>query len=170
MINYHAKWYYPLSDQFIILTEGDLGYGNSIHGAEDFPFFKNFYAGGIESVRGYSASTLGPLDSLGYSFGGNELIDASIGLIFPNYISDNVRTSFFVDAGNVYTSYDNRKYGCSGTNTPPCSTNGGPLRYSVGLEADMLTPIGPVKVSLSKPFERDHDKINIFQFALSSNF
>ena len=52
-INYHAKWYQPIYNQFIMLSKADFAYGNGYHGARDYPFFKNFYAGGIDSVRGY---------------------------------------------------------------------------------------------------------------------
>lgn len=170
IFNYHGKWYRPITDQFIILGKANLGYGNGLNGVHDFPFFRNFFAGGIDSVRGYSAYTLGPRDSTGgansngKAFGGNMLIDGSIGLIFPNPISDNLRTSVFFDAGNVYSSLNNRNYGGS-------STNSGPLRYSAGIEADWLTPFGPIALSLAKAINaRPGDDTDPFQFALGANF
>ncbi|MBA3660895.1 MAG: outer membrane protein assembly factor BamA [Gammaproteobacteria bacterium] len=162
-VNYHGKWYQPLIDQFILLTRANLGYGNGLHGIQDFPFFKNFYAGGIDSVRGFQAFTLGPRDSNDQAFGGNMLLDASIALIFPNYISDSVRTSVFADAGNVYTSLNNRQFGGASTTT-------GPIRYAIGIEADWITPFGPIQLSLAKPFTRRGDKSEPFQFALGANF
>jgi len=162
--NYHAKWYKPLNDQFIFTTRADFGYGNSFHGASNFPFFKNFYAGGIDSVRGYQGYYLGPLDSNGKSFGGNVLLDASVGLIFPNYLSDNLRTSLFVDAGNVYGTLNNRKFGGN-------STNAGAIRYSTGIEADWITPFGPIELSLALPMNAHSSREKeIFQFALGANF
>lgn len=161
--NYSGKWYQPLNDQFIVLTKANLAYGNALNGTRNYPFFRNYFAGGIDTVRGYQGYTLGPRDSLDKAFGGNMLADGSLGLIFPNYISDNLRTSVFADAGNVYTSLDNRVFGGQ-------STNSGPLRYSVGLEVDWLTPFGPVELSLAKPFARKHDEIEVFQFALGANF
>lgn len=162
-LNYQGKWYQPLTDQFIFLTRLGFGYGNGLHGIQDFPFFKNFYAGGIDTVRGYQGFTLGPLDSNGQNYGGNILADANLSLIFPNYISDNLRTSVFVDAGNVYTSLNNRQFGGQ-------STMSGPIRYSTGIEVDWLTPFGPIELSLAKAFSRPHDKIEPFQFALGANF
>lgn len=169
ILNYSGKFYQPINDQFILLTKGDFGYGNSFSGARNFPFFKNFYAGGINSVKGYEDYTLGPRDSNGQAYGGNILVDASLSLIFPNYISDSLRTSIFADAGNVYSSLNNRNFGCSPSGKT-CSTNSGPLRYSVGLEADWITPFGPVAISVARPFQRKHDDIRIFQFALGANF
>jgi len=152
-INYHGKLYEPLSDQFIFVTRGDFGYGNGLHGINDFPFFKNYYAGGMETVRGYMTNTLGPQDSNGLAYGGNLLIDGSVGLIFPNYLSDNLRTSVYLDAGNVYSSLNNTRFG-------GLSANSGPIRYSVGVEADFLSPLGPIALSLAKPLHYQSGKPN----------
>lgn len=162
--NYHGVWYQPLTEEFIILSRADFGYGNGFHGISDYPFFKNYYAGGIDSVRGYQAFNLGPRDSNYQAYGGNMLADASIGMIFPNYLSDSLRTSAFIDAGNVYTSLNNRGFGSR-------STDSGPIRYAFGIEADWLTPLGPIKLSLAQPIARKaHDKLDPFQFALGANF
>ena len=171
-VNYQGRWYLPLTNEFIILTKGDLGYGNGFHGLSYYPFFKNYYAGGIDSVRGYGIYTLGPRDSKGNAFGANMLVDASIALIFPNYISDSMRTSVFFDAGNVYASRDNRSFGCSGTGPGrTCSTNSGPPRMSVGLAVDWLTPLGPISLSLGKALNsRPGDNIDAPQFSMGANF
>lgn len=163
-INYAGRWYKPINDQFIFLTKANLGYGNGFHGVSDFPFFKNYYAGGIDTVRGYQGYSLGPWDSNGKPYGANMLANASISLIFPNYISDNLRTSVFVDGGNVYSSRNNRDFGGA-------STNSGPPRYSTGIEADWISPFGPIELSLAQPLNRrPHDERETFQFAMGANF
>lgn len=169
-LNYHGKWYQPVNDAFIVLTKANFGYGNGFHGIDDFPFFRYYYSGGIDSVRGYQGYTLGPRDSLGKALGGNILADASTGVIFPNYISDSLRTMVFVDAGNVYSSLNNRNFG-------GFSTTSGSIRYSVGIEADWLTPFGPVELSLAKAINARNGHSNIrgddeepFQFSLGANF
>lgn len=165
-LSYNLKSYVPLNDSFIVASRLDLGYGNGFQGIGGFPYFKHFYAGGIDSVRGYETYNLGPRDSNGNGYGGNKLIDASVGLIFPNYISDSVRTMAYMDAGNVYLSENNRKYGGN-------STNSGPVRYAVGVEADWLIPsFGPIRLSLAKPvFDRnDGVRKEAFQFALGASF
>lgn len=53
-LTYDAQAYFPLGKDFVLRGYGKLGYGN------DLPFYKNFYAGGYGSVRGYDNSTLGP--------------------------------------------------------------------------------------------------------------
>lgn len=162
--NYQGRWYLPLSEQFIFLTKGDFGYGNGFHGQRYYPFFKNYYSGGIDSVRGYLGFTLGPQDSRGQAYGGNIFADGSVALIFPNYLTDSLRTSVFFDAGNTYSIADNRSFGGQ-------STNSGPIRTSVGLEADWLTPLGPIELSLAKTLNsRPGDRLESFQFALGANF
>lgn len=163
-LNYAGKAYQPLAGPFILTGRANAGYGNGFRGFSDFPFFKNYYAGGIDTVRGYQGYSLGPKDSNYNPFGGNMLFDASAGLIFPNYLSDNLRTSVFFDAGNVYASIDNRTFGGN-------SSNAGPLRYSTGVEADWLTPFGPIELSLAKPLNvHSGDQTEIFQFSLGANF
>jgi len=163
-VNYHGVWYRPLTEQFIFLSRANFGYGNGWHGVKDFPFFRNFYSGGIDSVRGYQGYTLGPRDSNNKAFGGNMLADASVGIVFPNYLSDNLRTSAYFDAGNVYSVGSNRSYGGQ-------STDSGPIRYSAGVEADWITPFGPIKLSLARALNRrTHDELEAFQFSLGANF
>jgi outer membrane protein insertion porin family len=81
-----------------------------------------------------------------------------------------LRTSVFIDGGNVYSSLNNRGFGGQ-------STNGGYVRFSTGIEADVLTPFGPIELSLATPINRRHghsnisgDNQDIFQFALGANF
>lgn len=169
-LGYTAKWYYPITDQFITLTKGDIAYGSSFNGgAKNYPFFKNFYLGGIGSLPGYAGNSLGPKDSNQESTGGNLLVDASLGLIFPNYISDNLRTDIFIDGGNVYNTFDNRSLG---------GTASGHLRASYGIEASWLSPMGLIDVSFAKAINpirgkqngRLNDDEQVFDFSLGANF
>ncbi len=116
-------------------------------------------------MRGFSSFTLGPLDSRGKPNGGNVLVTGSFALIFPNYIWDNMRTSLFVDGGNVYSVLNNKAFGGQ-------STNAGPPMYSVGLEADLLTPFGPLELSLARGIRPagSHEQLQAFNFAIGANF
>jgi outer membrane protein insertion porin family len=169
-LSYDWKGYYPLSSQFTAVSRFDLGYGSSFNGgARDFPYFKNYSAGGIDTVRGYQGGTLGPKDSFGLPTGGNALVAGSVGIIFPNYISDNLRTTIFVDAGNVYNTFDNRNLGGSGS---------GPIRFSSGVQGDIMTPFGLISLSFAKPLNprkntQDttyRDQGEVFQFSLGAKF
>jgi len=163
VLDYNTKLYNPLPYNFIAIARGQVGYGNSFNGGPtNFPFYKNFYAGGIDSVRGYDGNTLGPRDSNNKLTGGNFLVDGSLGLVIPNHISDNLRTSVFMDAGNVYETFNNKQFD---------GTAAGPIRYSTGLEVDFLTPMGLINLSYARPINHrqgDHDEY--FQFALGANF
>lgn len=163
ILSYNLKSYYPLAENFIIIGKAQFGYGNSFNGgAEDYPFFKNFYAGGIGTVRGYEGNTLGPRDSNDFSTGGNMVGTGSVAMTFPNHVSDNLRTSLFFDAGNVYDTFNNRSFN---------GTASGSLRYSTGVEADWLTPMGLIDVSYAKPLNKQPgDRAETFQFSLGANF
>jgi outer membrane protein insertion porin family len=162
-MNYGGVWYRPMVKDFIFTVRGALAYGNSFSNGRDYPYFKNFYAGGIDSVRGYTSNTLGPKDNNGNPTGGNFLADASVGVILPSYFSDNVRTTLFVDGGNTYQTYDNRRLGGTGS---------GPLRYSTGVQVEWLVPMmGLIDLSLARGIKIRHgDTLEAFQFSLGANF
>jgi outer membrane protein insertion porin family len=160
---YNLKSYYPLTENFIFIGKAGFQYGSSFDGdAANYPFFKNFYAGGIGTVRGYEGNTLGPRDSNGYSTGGNMAGTGSLAMTFPNHISDNLRTSIFFDGGYVFDTFNNRDF---------VGTASGSFRYSTGVEADWLTPMGLIDVSYAKPLNRQPgDNSETFQFSLGANF
>lgn len=156
-------YYRPLYRNFIGLLKGIVGYGNGYgsYGGE-MPFFKNFYAGGIGSVRGFEGNTLGPRDSKNNPLGGNFKLVGSAALIVPNPIGDTVRTSLFVDAGNVFNTRKNAS-GDGGINLNE-------LRYSTGLQVDWRSPIALLSFSLATPLhKRDGDNAEWFQFNIGSS-
>lgn len=162
---YDNRWYLPLDrgHNWIFTTLGTLGYGNGYGSFDQLPFFQNFYAGGLATqgqVRGYSANTLGPIDSMGNTIGGNELIAGSVGLIIPNPGQNyGVRTTWFVDGGNVYSSQ------AGGVQL-------GLLRYSTGLQVEWWTPLGiPLVFSFAKAIHKQPgDVTDVFQFSMGGSF
>jgi outer membrane protein insertion porin family len=155
-----TQYYLPLFGDFITSYRLDLGYGNG-YGNDNgnLPFFLNYYAGGIGSVRGYLENTLGPQDSLGDPIGGNILTIGSFEIIFPTPFageSKSVRTSLFLDAGNVFTTEENE-------------TDDGGLRLAVGPNVQWLSPLGPLVFALGFPLnERDNDQTQVFQFTIGA--
>ena len=175
-INYSGQIFFPLSRAFTLRLRTDIGYGGTFGGTETFPFYKNFYAGGMGSVRGYETNTLGPRttrspnDQYGEPdpMGGNLLIETSAEIIFPlPFVKDQrqMKSVFFVDAGNVFN-----------TNCPEIATyclgpNEGELRYSAGLAVTWITGFAPISFALSYPFNRkDGDEGESFQFELGRTF
>ena len=155
---YKQQRFFPLTKSFILLLKGDLGYGNAYGETTELPFFENFFAGGIRSVRGFTDNSLGDLDSNGEPFGGNVKIVGNAELIFPvPFQEDNktVRLSAFFDIGNVFDDTD--------------AFDLASLRASVGLAATWLSPVGPLTFSVAQPIrEEDGDDTEIFQFSFGS--
>lgn len=113
MLNLSTKTYVPLGGSFIFNPHSILSYGHGYDSNSTLPFFKNIYGGGIETLPGYQPGGLGPYytyttDSSTYtsSLGGNLMAIAGVDLIFPNPFPNSLRTSFLVDAGNVFQTAD----------------------------------------------------------------
>ena len=163
--SYQAHVYYPLFRGWIFSALGNVGYGNTFS-YNGLPFFENYYAGGTAQpgqVRGYDSYSLGPQDNMGNAMGANLLLNASAGLILPYPLSrDNIRTTIFTDAGNVF-SY--------GTPDALRGTPAGPMRYSAGISLEWRSPFGPLAFSVAKALNpQPLDQTQYFQFALSSGF
>lgn len=156
--NYQHQWYRPLTDTFTLMLNGEAGIANGYGKTSVLPFFKNFYAGGVTSVRGYDTASIGPKDSQGLALGGNKRLvgNAEVLFPFPGLRNDkSVRMSLFADAGVIYNNGD----------------SGGGMRYSTGLGVSWISPFGPLKFSLAKPMnQKDGDKLQRFQFQMGSTF
>ncbi|KDE40486.1 MAG: outer membrane protein assembly factor BamA [Nitrincola lacisaponensis] len=178
---YNNRLYWPINDDetWIAALRGRVGYADTYGSDKDYPFFKNFYAGGLNTVRGFEANTLGPRYSRGAnssrarSMGGNVLVAGSAELIFPTpFLRDNSswRTLVFMDAGNVFST----KCLTVGGSKPANCVEGvdfGELRYSAGVGLSWLTPIGPLSISLAKALNsKDGDETEVFQFVLGQTF
>jgi outer membrane protein insertion porin family len=158
-LNYQHKWFYPLSKDITFMLHGEAGYAAGYEGY-DLPFFKNFYAGGPGSVRGYQANSLGPRDLSDNVIGGPRrvLYGTELLLPFPGMGNEkSVRLSGFIDAGAVY-----------GPSDSPCSCG---MRYSTGVALTWISPVGPLKFSYGLPIDKQNvDKLQRFQFTLGTVF
>lgn len=171
--SYNARWYYPLtkSEKFLITLLVGGGYGDGLGRTEGLPFFQNYYAGGVGYtgvVRGYATNSLGPRDSLGNPLGGNLQGAGSVGFVFPNPISpENLRTSLFVDAGNVYNTRSSTTP-IVGLSNP----NSGPMRFSAGVSAEWRLPLlGVITLSVARAINpQQGDNLDFFQFNLGTSF
>ncbi len=160
-ISYRHLFYVPLTKRFTLSLNGEIGYGDGYGDFGSVPFFKNFYAGGVRSVRGWQDNTLGPRDArTNDPIGGSFKVQGNVELLFPPPFapkSKTVRLSAFFDIGNVFSDYD--------------AFSAGDLRYSVGLGATWLSPLGALTFSLAKPLnEKAGDETQPFQFTIGTNF
>ena len=159
-VSYDQSYYLPLHKWFTLGMRGSIGYGDNYGDTTEYPFFKNYYAGGVRSVRGYRGNTLGPVDSSGYPLGGNMKLIGGMELFFPPPFqpdSQSIRLSAFVDVGNVYGYKETFDVSA--------------LRGSVGIGVTWLSPLGALAFSLAQPFNNQSgDDIEAFQFTLGSAY
>jgi outer membrane protein insertion porin family len=157
---YRHDWYIPLTRKYTVLLNGEVGYGDGYGNTNELPFFENFYAGGIRSVRGYKDNTLGPRDSNNDPFGGNFKVVGSGELIMPVPLTKDVKSvrwSWFVDGGNVFG--------------PDEDIKADKLRFSTGAAATWISPLGVLTFSLAYPInDEPEDEVENFQFTFGSVF
>ncbi|WP_028229258.1 outer membrane protein assembly factor BamA [Paraburkholderia ferrariae] len=156
-----AQYYYSFARGFVLGMNVQAGYGNGL-GGKPYPIFKNYYAGGIGSVRGYEPSSLGPRDkTTGDPIGGSKMVVGNIELMFPlpgTGYDRTLRVFTFLDGGNVW-----------GTEGNSVGANG--LRYSYGVGLAWISPIGPLKLSMGFPITKhEGDQYQKFQFQIGTAF
>ena len=157
--NYQLSQFIPLNKQFTLSFSGELGWGKGLNG-RPFPVFKNFYSGGLGSVRGFEQGTLGPKDVTGSTIGGAKKVtlNAEVLTPFPGAGNDrSLRLFGFVDAGNVFG--ENEKFTAA------------QLRSSVGVGLSWISPIGPLRLAVAKPLRKfAGDRIQKLQFQIGTSF
>jgi outer membrane protein insertion porin family len=157
---YQHQQFFPLDRKLTLALNGEVGLAKA-YGNKELPFFKNFYAGGIGSVRGFDSNSLGPRDpATSEALGGDKRLIGNAELLFPvpGMGRDNsMRLSGFFDAGNVW-GYDS-KFSLSD------------MRYSAGVALAWNSPMGPLKFSFANPFNKKaDDKVQRLQFQMGSVF
>jgi outer membrane protein insertion porin family len=156
----NQQFYWPLSRTFTLFLNADLGYASG-RGGKPLPFFKNYYAGGPGTVRGYEDFSLGPRDAEGNSLGGTRRVVGNVELLFPmpGAAQDrSLRLGLFLDAGQVYA-------------------DGAPvelseLRSSAGIALAWASPIGPLRLSYASPINErpGFDRVQRLQFKFGTAF
>ena len=199
---YRHRYYRPIfGGRFILGLRGEIGVLEAYGDTNVPPFYEHFYSGGITSVRGFKANTLGPratqsefildaegntvLDESGQaifnpyygysrnderSIGGAYLIEGGFDFIFRlPFLEDqrSVRTSFFIDTGNVFA----QDCGKGGSNENCSELDVGELRYSYGLGVTWITQLGPMSLALATVGnEGPLDRTEGFQFEIGTQF
>lgn len=157
---YSYQHYLPLTKQYTFAFNGDLGLGQGLDG-RPYPLFKNFYGGGLGSVRGFQAGSLGPRDAAtGLTYGGTKKVNVNFELQAPFPGAGNDRTLrmyAFVDAGNVY-----------GPDDPIDTAN---FRSAAGIGISWISPMGPLRLAWANPIRTfDGDRIQNLQFQIGTTF
>ena len=157
---YQHQRFFPLSRSLTLMLNGEVGLADGLNGQE-LPFFKNFYVGGIGSLRGFEQSSLGPRDArTDGALGGNRKFNGSAELLFPfpgSGKDKSLRLSTFLDVGQVWQTGEPVRFG--------------DLRSSLGVALAWSSPIGPLKFSLAQPLKKEpEDRLQRFQFQLGTIF
>ena len=159
---YQHQWFYPVSRGVTLMLNGETDYADG-YGGQTLPFFKNYYAGGVGSVRGYQPMSLGPRDVYGHALGGNERVLTNAELLFPMPGLDKdtaVRLSVFLDGGAIFDK--------SEVTATPASLG---MRYSAGAAITWISPVGPLKLSYGVALQpQPQDMLQRFQFTLGTMF
>lgn len=157
-VGYKHQEYFPVAKDVTFRVKGEIAYGDGYGDTKDLPFFQNFYAGGVQTLRGFNDNTVGPKDSQGRPWGGSTKVLANAELLFPvPFFEENqsMRLGTFFDAGMVSDGGFDTQY----------------LRFSFGLSGTWLSPFGAITVSTAMPMNtKDNDDIKMFQFSMGSNF
>jgi outer membrane protein insertion porin family len=166
---YQDQYFWPVTKSVTFAVNGEVDYGHGLAG-DPYPIFKNYYAGGIGTVRGFAAGSLNVSGtrvstSSGYynlPIGGSARLigSAELQMPFPGTgVDRSLRWFTFLDAGQVWSPQDGE------------SINIADLRYSTGLGLSWVSPIGPLKLSLGYPLNpKSGDYTQRFQFQLGTGF
>ena len=160
--------YWPISrsEEWALRWRNVAAYGDGYGDNDELPFFENYYAGGIGSVRGFEDNTLGRRsppnpadpDQSGDPFGGNFLVESSFELIFPFALLEDrsqIRSSLFLDAGQVFDTF---------RGFDPTFDE---VRFAAGLGLSWITPVGPLSFAFGRALNaQEGDDEQFFQFVL----
>jgi outer membrane protein insertion porin family len=161
--NLQYQHYFPIGRDYTLMLNGEYGLADGF-GGKPLPFYKYYYGGGVGSVRGYKAGSLGPIaddvTNTEERLGGDRRLIANAEFLFPmpgGGLDKSFRLGAFVDAGWVWGVGE--------------KMNVGDMRYSVGLSLAWTSPLGPLKFSLAQPLnQKDSDKVQRLQFQMGTVF
>jgi outer membrane protein insertion porin family len=178
-VNYDYLQFVPISRWFTFMWNTELGYADALGDTTSIPPYRNFFAGGPESVRGYRESRLGPKDSFGNPYGGNIKVVSQLELLLPmpEKFRNSARFSAFFDIGNVFSTGDVQFVGKDGVTPVDYDFAFDKLKYSAGLAVQWLAPLGVFRFSYAIPLNQEDgtnviygDETEGFQFSIGQAF
>jgi len=157
--NAQYQQYVPLGRRFTVGFNAEAGWGKGLNG-KPYPIFKNFYGGGLGTVRAFDQGSLGPVDVIGAYIGGNRRLNLQTQLYLPVPGTGNDRTLRwfgYFDVGNVWGEHE--------------KITAQSLRASAGLGLSWISPVGPLQISYGRPVRKQPgDRIQPLQFQIGTAF
>ena len=128
-----GRHYLNLADRAVIATRVRAStLGGTETPDEDIPFFKRYFLGGAQGMRGWGRFEVSPLTEEGLPIGGYTSFEGTIEARVP--LTTNIGAVAFLDGGNVWAgTYD---------------FDFGDMRYAVGGGLRYRTPVGPIRVDI----------------------
>ena len=158
----HSSYYQFGARRYVFARSTRIGFESPFRGSTIVPLPERFYAGGGNSLRGFSINQAGPRDQItGFPVGGNALFENNLELRMPPptlpYVQNNLSFVLFHDMGNVFDTATNMWHGlahlhqpsiagCSANANTPCDFNY--LEQAIGVGVRYRTPVGPVRFDL----------------------
>ncbi len=179
VFNYDVLQFLPLPGPFTLALIGDFAYGEDIGDTTSLPPYRQFFAGGPDSVRGFRESRLGPKDSFGNPYGGNMKVVARSEILFPvpEKWKTSARISLFFDIGNVFSTGHVNFFGIDGVTPVDYKFAYDELKQSTGIAVQWLAPLGIFRFSYAFPLNaKDSDGVHFkdetegFQFSIGQAF
>ena len=163
-VDYELSKYWPVGGGWTAKLATKLGYGEA-YGSDTTALAPNlnWFAGGPDSVRGFGQNRLGPKDSLGNPYGGNLFVASQLELMMPlpEKWRKRVRAGLFYDVGNTFSTEDIRFFNDEGQ-ALDYEFEFSELRHSAGVAAQILLPIGLLRLSYGIPLNAENDRANPF--------
>lgn len=160
---YQFQQFVPMTKQYTAAFNAELGLGTA-SGGRSFPVFKNFYGGGLGSVRGFEQGSLGPQDVTGTVVGGSRKLNINMEVLTPFPGAGNDRTL------RMYGFWDVGMVGGADSGLA-INAHANDLRSSIGVGISWISPVGPLRLAFAKPIRKfDGDKIQTMQFQIGTSF
>jgi outer membrane protein insertion porin family len=178
-LNYDYLQFLSLGKWLTLMINSEAGYGQALGDTTSMPPYRQFFAGGPETVRGYRESRLGPKDSFGNPYGGNIKFTNQIELLLPMPAKwrNSARFSLFFDAGNVFSDDNVNFVGKDGVTPVEYEFAFDKLRMSTGVAVQWLAPLGVFRFSYALPLNEFKgndieyaDETEGFQFSIGQAF
>jgi outer membrane protein insertion porin family len=171
----------PIWKQWTVALTSELAWGDALgKDTTALPPFRQFFAGGPDTVRGFSESRLGPKDSFGNPYGGNLKVVGRAELLFPVPAKwrASTRISAFYDIGNVFSQGAGIDFvGRDGITPVDYEFDYNELKQSAGIAVQWFAPLGIFRFSYGFPLNeskgdavRYPDEVERFQFTIGSAF